>query len=471
MTEKLWKGRFEGDTAGIVERFTASIEIDKRLYRYDIQGSIAHCRMLAETGIIAIAECEQLVAGLKAIESEIENDEFVYDIGLEDIHMHIEARLLENIGPVAQKLHTARSRNDQIALDLRLFLRDAVAAIGRSLSRLQRVLVESATRYVDVIMPGYTHLQRAQPVRLAHHLLAYYEMFRRDAQRMQDCHRRIDVMPLGAAALAGTTYPIDRAYVARLLDFPAVSTNSIDAVSDRDFVIEFLAAASICMVHLSRLSEEMILWSSAEFGFVELPDAFTTGSSIMPQKKNPDVAELVRGKTGGMIGQLVALLTTMKGLPLAYNRDLQEDKAPLFEAVDTLTVCLEVYSEMLPKIRVRSDRMLAAATEGYQNATDLADYLVFRGMSFREAHRCAGKAVRRAIDRGKELHELSLKELKVFSELIRTDVFDWLAVTSVVDRRDSIGGTGKKAVLAAIENAEADLRKADGSQSHDKVQL
>jgi len=454
MTEKLWKGRFEGDTAGIVERFTASIEIDKRLYRYDILGSIAHCRMLAETGIIAIAECEQLVAGLKAIESEIENDEFVYDIGLEDIHMHIEARLLENIGPVAQKLHTARSRNDQIALDLRLFLRDAVAAIGRSLLRFQRVLVESATRYVDVIMPGYTHLQRAQPVRLAHHLLAYYEMFRRDAQRMQDCHRRIDVMPLGAAALAGTTYPIDRAYVASLLDFPAVSTNSIDAVSDRDFVIEFLAAASICMVHLSRLSEEMILWSSAEFGFVELPDAFTTGSSIMPQKKNPDVAELVRGKTGGIIGQLVALLTTMKGLPLAYNRDLQEDKAPLFEAVDTLTVCLEVYSEMLPEIRVRSDRMLAAATEGYQNATDLADYLVLKDVPFREAHGIVGRIVAYCLGRDCELTELSLEEMQQFSMAIDKDVFEVLTVDGSIESRISAGGTSLQRVEEALRVAE-----------------
>jgi len=461
MTEKLWQGRFEDETAGIVERFTASIDVDRRLYRYDIRGSIAHCRMLARVGVITTAEADQLVAGLNAIEAEIEAGDFVYDIGLEDIHMHIESRLLETAGPVAQKLHTARSRNDQIALDLRLFLRDAVEAIRLGLLRLQRVLIDMAKRHIDVVMPGYTHLQRAQPVRLAHHLMAYYEMTRRDADRMGDCHRRINVMPLGAAALAGTTYPIDREYVAELLNFPAVCANSLDAVSDRDFVVEFLAAASLCMVHLSRFSEELILWSSAEFGFIELPDAFTTGSSIMPQKKNPDVAELVRGKTGGVIGQLVALLTTMKGLPLSYNRDLQEDKSPVFEAVDTLSVSLEIYSQMLPQITVNAGRMQAAAAAGYQNATDLADYLVSRGMPFREAHHCAGRAVRHAIDQGKELDQLELETLRGFSGLIRKDVYQWLSVEQVVDRRISAGGTGKEAVLAAIAAAEAELAQKE----------
>ena len=465
MTEKLWKGRFEADTAGIVEQFTASIDVDRRLYRYDIQGSIAHCRMLAKVGVISAAESEKLVAGLKGVEAEIEAGEFVYDIGLEDIHMHIEARLRETIGPVAQKLHTARSRNDQIALDLRLFLRDALAGISRGLFKFQRVLIELAKSHIDVLLPGYTHLQRAQPVRLAHHLLAYYEMARRDSDRMSDCFGRTNVMPLGAAALAGTTYPIDREYVARLLNFPTVSANSLDTVSDRDFVIEFLSAASLCMVHLSRLSEEMILWSSAEFGFIELPDAFTTGSSIMPQKKNPDVAELVRGKTGGVIGQLMAMLTTMKGLPLSYNRDLQEDKLPVFETVDTLSICLEIYSDMLPKINVRSSRMQAAAASGYQNATDLADYLVSRGMSFREAHHCAGKAVRHAMDQGKELHQLDLKSLKAFSGLIQKEVYEWLAVEQVVNRRNSAGGTGKDAVLAAIRVAEAELVLSEAGQS------
>jgi argininosuccinate lyase len=461
MTEKLWQGRFEGGTAGIVEQFTASIDIDRRLYRYDIRGSIAHCRMLARVGVIGAAEADQLAAGLKAIEAEIEAGDFLYDIALEDIHMHIEARLLETVGPVAKKLHTARSRNDQIALDLRLYLRDAVEAIRHGLLRLQRVLIEMAKRHIEVVMPGYTHLQRAQPVRLSHHLMAYYEMARRDADRMSDCHRRINVMPLGAAALAGTTYPIDREYVAGLLGFPAISANSLDAVSDRDFVVEFLAAASLCMVHLSRFSEELILWSSAEFGFIELPDAFTTGSSIMPQKKNPDVAELVRGKTGGVIGQLVALLTTMKGLPLSYNRDLQEDKMPVFEAVDTLSVCLEIYSQMLPRISVNAGRMQTAAASGYQNATDLADYLVSRGMPFREAHHCAGRAVRHAIDRGKELDQLALETLQGFSELIRKDVYQWLSVEQVVDRRVSAGGTGKAAVQAAIAAAEAELAQKE----------
>ena len=457
MADKLWKGRFEEDTAGIVDRFTASIDQDRRLYRYDIRGSIAHCRMLAKVGVISPYESEQLEEGLKAIEAEIEAGEFVYDISLEDIHMHIEARLFDTIGPVAQKLHTARSRNDQIALDLRLFLRDAVVAIRQGLYKFQRVLIELAKRHIDVILPGYTHLQRAQPVRLAHHLLAYYEMASRDADRMNDCLRRINVMPLGAAALAGTTYPIDREYVAELLDFPAVSGNSLDTVSDRDFVIEFLAAASLCMVHLSRLSEELILWSSAEFGFIELPDAYTTGSSIMPQKKNPDVAELVRGRTGGVVGQLMAMLTIMKGLPLSYNRDLQEDKQPIFDTVDTLSICLEIYSEMLPEISIRSVHMQAAADSSYQNATDLADYLVSRGMSFREAHHCAGKAVRYAIDQGKELHQLTLKQLQTFSGRIQKEVFRWLAVEQVVDRRTSAGGTGKDAVLTAIKVAEEKL--------------
>ena len=458
MTDKLWKGRFESETAGIVDRFTASIDLDRRLYRYDIQGSIAHCRMLAKVGVITPEESSQLEAGLKAIEAEIKSGQFVYDISLEDIHMHIEARLFDTIGPVAQKLHTARSRNDQIALDLRLYLRDAVASIRQGLHKYQSVLVEMANRHIDVILPGYTHLQRAQPVRLAHHLLAYYEMASRDVGRITDCLRRINVMPLGAAALAGTTYPIDRAYVAKQLKFPEVSGNSLDTVSDRDFVIEFLAAASLCMVHLSRLSEEVILWSSAEFGFIELPDAFTTGSSIMPQKKNPDVAELVRGKTGGVIGQLMAMLTTMKGLPLSYNRDLQEDKQPIFDAVDTLSICLEIYCEMLPQIVVKSDRMHAAASTGYQNATDLADYLVTRGVPFREAHHCAGKAVRYALDQGKELHQLSLKELQRFSDQVRKEVFGWLAVEQVVDRRNSAGGTGKDAVLNAIRVAEENLK-------------
>lgn len=457
MADKLWKGRFTEKTAHVVERFTASIDVDKRLYRYDIDGSIAHCRMLAKTGIIAEADADILVQGLNQIRREIDAASFQFDEQLEDIHMHIESRLLEIVGKVAQKLHTARSRNDQVALDVRMYLRDALSDLIRRLDGLQRVLVDLAKAHIDVLIPGYTHLQRAQPVLLAHHFMAYVEMFLRDAQRMGECRVRTDVMPLGSAALAGTPFPIDRACVAELLDFPALSANSLDAVSDRDFVIEFLAAASLCMMHLSRLSEEMILWSTAEFGFIELPDAFATGSSIMPQKKNPDVPELVRGKAGRVFGQLMAMLTLMKALPLSYNRDLQEDKAALFDAVDTLTACLEVYAQMLPNIRIRPQRMEEAASTGYVNATDFADYLVRQGLPFREAHHCAGQAVRLGIERGRELHELPLADLQSCSPLVKEDVFEFLAARQTVNRRSGPGGTAKSAVAAAIQAAEQRL--------------
>ena len=456
MTDKLWKGRFEGDTAGIVDRFTASIDLDRRLYRYDIRGSIAHCRMLAKVGVITSEESKQLEEGLKAVEAEIESGDFVYDISLEDIHMHIEARLLDTIGPVAQKLHTARSRNDQIALDLRLYLRDAAASIRQGLFQFQRVLIQLAKRHIDVILPGYTHLQRAQPVRLAHHLLAYFEMLCRDADRMNDCLKRINVMPLGAAALAGTTYPIDREYVAEQLNFPAVSGNSLDTVSDRDFVIEFLAAASLCMIHLSRLSEELVLWSTTEFGFITLSDAFATGSSIMPQKKNPDVPEIVRGKTGRVVGSLVALLTLMKSLPLAYNRDMQEDKEPLFDTVDTLKACLSINVQMIPRITVNRKTMRKAASIGFLNATDMADYLVNQGVPFRKAHECVGNAVAYALDQGKELDALTLDELKRFAPQVKADIFERLTVEALIDRRRSQGGTAPENVTRAL----ADARKA-----------
>jgi argininosuccinate lyase len=457
MAEKPWKGRFAEKTARIVEAFTASIDIDKRLYAYDIAGSIAHCRMLARAGIIDEEDSFQLIAGLGEIQREIEHGTFEFDESLEDIHMNIESRLMDKVGKVSQKLHTARSRNDQVALDVRMYLRDETRALIASLTRLRQVFVDLAGRYIDVVMPGYTHLQRAQPVLLSHHLMAYYEMFTRDEERFCDGLKRIDVMPLGAAALAGTTYPIDRAFTAELLDFPKVSANSIDTVADRDFIIEFLAAASLCMVHFSRLSEEIILWSTSEFGFIELPDAFATGSSIMPQKKNPDVAELVRGRSGRVFGNLVALLTTMKALPLAYNRDMQEDKPPLFEAVDTLGACIEIYIQMLPAIRVKSDAMAAATHTGYLNATDFADYLVSRGVPFRESHGCAGRAVAYAMPRGKELHDLSLEELKQFSSLIEGDIFDFLTTQQVVDRRKSFGGTATAVVSAAIAAAQAAL--------------
>jgi argininosuccinate lyase len=457
MAEKLWKGRFTEKTAKVVERFTASIDVDKRLYRYDIEGSIAHCRMLAKTGIISEADGDTLVQGLNQIRREIDAASFQFDEQLEDIHMHIESRLFEIVGKVAQKLHTARSRNDQVALDVRMYLRDALTELILRLGRLQRLLIERARTHIDVLIPGYTHLQRAQPVLLAHHFMAYVEMFHRDAQRMQECRVRTNVMPLGSAALAGTPFPIDRAYVAELLEFPAISTNSLDAVSDRDFIIEFLSAAALCMMHLSRLSEEMILWSTAEFGFIELPDAFATGSSIMPQKKNPDVPELVRGKTGRVYGHLMALLTLMKALPLSYNRDLQEDKSALFDAVDTLSLCIDVCVQMLPGIRIHARRMEQAASTGYINATDLADYLVRQGLPFREAHHCVGQAVRLGLDQGKELHELSLSELQSCSPLVREDVFDHLAVRETVNRRTGPGGTARSAVLAAIQAAEQRL--------------
>ena len=457
MAEKLWDGRFSEKTSSSVEAFTSSIQVDKRLYAYDIAGSIAHCRMLARCGIISEEDAAELIRGLGNIKREIERDQLAYDDSLEDIHMHIEARLLQEVGKVAQKLHTARSRNDQVALDVRMYLRKETADIMRGLAGLRGQLLALATRHTDAILPGYTHMQRAQPVLLAHHLLAYYEMFRRDAQRLADCLVRINVMPLGTAALAGTTYPIDRQYVAELLDFPAVSANSMDAVADRDFVMEFLAAASISMLHFSRLSEEMILWSTSEFGFIELSDAFSTGSSIMPQKKNPDIPELVRGKTGRVIGDLITMLTIVKSLPLAYNRDLQEDKEPLFDAVDTLSACVDIYTRMLPEIRVRKDRMRRAAATGYLNATDLADYLVNQGVPFREAHSCAGQAVAYAIEKGLELHELTLKELKQFSPKIKQEVFKLLEPESVVDRRTSFGGTATDNVLAAVAAAEKEL--------------
>jgi len=457
MSDKLWKGRFKDKTAKVVERFTASIEVDKRLYSYDISGSIAHCRMLAKTGIISEEDGDILVQGLNQIRREIEAASFHFDERLEDIHMHIESRLFEIAGKVAQKLHTARSRNDQVALDVRMYLRDALSDLQRRLGGLQRVLIELAKTHIDVLVPGYTHLQRAQPVLLAHHFMAYVEMFQRDMERMSECRVRTNVMPLGSAALAGTTFPIDRGYVAELLEFPMLTANSLDAVSDRDFIIEFLSAASLCMMHLSRLSEEMILWSTAEFGFIELPDAFTTGSSIMPQKKNPDVPELVRGKTGRVYGHLMGLLALMKALPLSYNRDLQEDKTALFDAVDTLSDCLEVYTQMLPGVRVHPARMEQAASSGYINATDLADYLVRQGMPFREAHHCVGQAVRCGLERGKELHELSLSELQACSQLIKQDVFECLRARESVNRRTGMGGTAQSAVLTAIQAAEKRL--------------
>ena len=457
MADKTWSGRFVEKTDHRVEAFTASIDFDKRLYPYDIEGSIAHCRMLAKTGIISEDEAATLVQGLGQIKRELDRGAFEFDQSMEDIHMHIETRLVEDVGKVALKLHTARSRNDQVALDLRMFLREVTVTVIGQLHDIREALVDLAEANIAVVMPGYTHMQRAQPVLFAHHLMAYYEMFSRDEERFRDCLKRIDVMPLGTAALAGTTYPIDRNYTAELLNFPKISANSIDAVSDRDFIIEFLAATSICMVHLSRLSEEMILWSTSEFNFIELPDAFATGSSIMPQKKNPDVAELVRGKSGRVFGSLIGLLTIMKGLPLAYNRDLQEDKEMLFDSVDTLQACLEIYTLMLPKLTVKREVMRAAASRGFLNATDFADYLVGKGMPFRNAHQIVGQAVGHALENNKELHELSLDELKSFSSLIQEDVFGILTTEAMIDRRKSAGGTATENVRLAIIDARKGL--------------
>jgi len=459
MSEKLWAGRFKEKTAKIVERFTASIDIDRRLYAYDIQGSIAHCRTLAKASIISDAESEKIIAGLEKIKREIDRGTLAYSDALEDIHTHIESRLAEIVGKDAHRLHTARSRNDQVALDVRLYLRETVFAISQYLFELRKVLVNLAKSHIATVLPGYTHLQRAQPILLAHHLMAYYEMFSRDTDRLQDCLKRINVLPLGSAALAGTPHPIDRQYTAALLGFEKVSANSVDSVSDRDFIIEFLSVAGICMMHLSRLSEELIIWSSAEFGFIELPDAFATGSSIMPQKKNPDVAELIRGKSGRVFGDLIAMLTLMKSLPLSYNRDMQEDKTLLFDAADILTACLAIYIQLLPNIKINKTVMQKAAGTGYLNATDMADYLVTKGVPFREAHRRVGQIVGYAMGRGKEIHELSLKELKQHAAQINDDIFDYLGTQRMIDRRTATGGTATKTVKAAIKSAERILKK------------
>jgi argininosuccinate lyase len=438
-----------------VEAFTASIDVDSRLYRHDIAGSIAHAKMLARQRIIPTKDARKIVRGLKSIEQEITSGKFVFSSADEDIHMNIERRLSEKIGAAGKKLHTARSRNDQIALDMRLFLREEIALIIESAQLLQRELTGTAKKNLDVIMPGYTHLQRAQPVRFAHHLLAYYEMFERDRERFLSCHDRINVLPLGAGALAGTSFPIDRSYVAKLLGFPRVSKNSIDTVSDRDFILEFVSVAAILFVHLSRLAEELVLWSSQEFGFIELPDRYCTGSSMMPQKKNPDVPELVRGKAGRVFGHLQALLTIMKGLPLAYNRDLQEDKIPLFDTVDTVKTSVRIMAEIIHGMEVRKDRMLMAAQDGFMNATDLADYLVERGVPFRDAHAISGRIVRHCVAKGCQIGQLSLKDLKGFSKRIEKDIYGFLSTESVVNRRRAFGGTARGNVMRRLKELRA----------------
>ncbi|MGD2055927.1 MAG: argininosuccinate lyase [Gammaproteobacteria bacterium] len=456
-TEKPWGGRFTESTDAFVEAFTASIDFDRRLYRYDITASIAHARMLAHVGIITEAECSQIIAGLESILADIERGDFAWSVALEDIHMNIEARLIDRIGETGKKLHTARSRNDQVATDLRLYLRHEIDLLRAELRRLQAALLNLAEREVDTILPGYTHLQVAMPVSFGHHLLAWYEMLERDHGRLQDCRTRVNIMPLGAAALAGTGFPIDREYTAQLLGFERPAANSLDAVSDRDFVIEFCSAASLVMMHLSRFSEELILWSSAQFNFIELPDRFCTGSSIMPQKKNPDIPELVRGKCGRVSGHLVSLLMLMKGQPLAYNKDNQEDKEPLFDTVDTLKGSLRVFADMLPAIGINRAAMAQAAHQGFPTATDLADYLVRRGIAFRDAHEVVGRAVLHGLRTGRDLSAMTLTELQEFSPAIEADVFEILSLEGSVAARSHSGGTAPAQVRATIAKIRARL--------------
>ncbi len=455
--DKLWGGRFSEPTDAFVEAFTASIEFDKRLWRHDIEGSRAHARMLNRVGVLSDAELAAILDGLERVAQEIERGELEWSVRREDIHMNIEARLTELIGDTGKKLHTGRSRNDQIATDIRLYLRQEIDFLRDEIRRLQNGLLDLAEREADTIMPGFTHLQVAQPVTFGHHLMAWFEMLERDHERLGDCRRRVNVCPLGAAALAGTTYPIDREYSAQLLGFERPTRNSLDSVSDRDFAIEFNAAASLIMMHLSRFSEELVLWTSAQFGFVELPDRFCTGSSIMPQKKNPDVPELVRGKSGRVFGHLMSLLTLMKAQPLAYNKDNQEDKEPLFDTIDTLRGSLRAFADMVPHIRANRERMREAARQGFSTATDLADYLVRKGIPFRDAHEIVGQAVALGVETGRDLAEMSLEELRRFSERIEEDVFEVLTLEGSVAARDHIGGTAPAQVRRAIAEARARL--------------
>ncbi|MBS3803858.1 MAG: argininosuccinate lyase [Oleiphilaceae bacterium] len=457
--DKLWGGRFSEPTDAFVERFTASVGFDQRLYHHDITGSVAHATMLAEVGVLTVDEKNQILAGLQEVRAEIESGAFHWSISLEDVHMNIEASLTDRIGITGKKLHTGRSRNDQVATDIRLYLRDEIDVIADELARLQLGLLDLAERDAATIMPGFTHLQTAQPVTFGHHLLAWYEMLVRDAERLQDCRKRVNVMPLGAAALAGTTYPIDRQMTARLLGFDRASENSLDSVSDRDFAIEFCSFAALLMTHLSRFSEELVLWTSAQFDFIDLPDRFCTGSSIMPQKKNPDVPELVRGKTGRVNGHLISLLTLMKGQPLAYNKDNQEDKEPLFDTVDTVKGCLRAYADMVPAIHAKADNMRIAAKRGFSTATDLADYLVKKGAAFRDAHEIVGKAVAFGVAEGRDLSDMTLSELTQFSDMIGEDVFDVLTLEGSVQARDHQGGTAPDQVRAAAVRARAKLRQ------------
>ena len=450
-TNHLWGGRFNEPTDEFVKIFGASVSFDQALALYDIEGSIAHATMLSEVDVLTTSDLKEILNGLKQIKSEITSGKFNWSTDLEDVHMNIESRLTEICGEPGKKLHTGRSRNDQVATDIRLYLRDHVLLIGQELDKLLNALLDLAEQEVNTIMPGFTHLQAAQPITFGHQLLAYFEMFKRDRERLQESFKRINTMPLGSAALAGTSYPINRERTAELLGFERISQNSLDAVSDRDFAIEFASNASLIMMHLSRFSEELILWSSAQFDFISLPDSFCTGSSIMPQKKNPDVPELVRGKTGRVTGNLISLLTLMKGQPLAYNKDNQEDKEPLFDSVETIYSCLRIFADMVPNIHANRENMLHSAIKGYTSATDLADYLVKKGLPFRDAHDVVGKAVAYGINSDKDLSEFSLEELQEFNSDIDSDVFDAISLEGSINSRNHLGGTSPKQILNAIK--------------------
>ena len=454
---KPWGGRFSEATDAFVERFTASVTFDKRLYHHDINGSIAHATMLGKVGILSAQEVQDIVTGLEGIREDIVAGRFEWSVALEDVHMNIESELTRRIGMTGKKLHTGRSRNDQVATDIRLYVRDEIDSICATLQRLQLALLDISEREADTIMPGFTHLQTAQPITFGHHMMAWFEMLERDHGRLRDCRARLNYSPLGAAALAGTSYPIEREYTAQLLGFTAATRNSLDSVSDRDFAIELAAAASLIMTHLSRFSEELVLWTSSQFDFVDLPDRFCTGSSIMPQKKNPDVPELVRGKTGRVNGHLVALLTLMKSQPLAYNKDNQEDKEPLFDLIDTVRDCLKAYADMVPAIKPKKESLYNAALKGYATATDLADYLVRKGIAFRDAHEIVGKSVAYGIAQKKDLSALSLQELQQFSPMIAQDVFAVLTLEGSVQARNHVGGTAPQQVRAAVAKRRGEL--------------
>jgi argininosuccinate lyase len=462
---KLWGGRFTKEADRAMEQFNASIAFDKRLYRQDIEGSIAHASMLAKCGIISEQDGRAIIEGLKNILNDIESGQLKISEDIEDIHTFIEQQLTDRIGDAGRRLHTARSRNDQVALDMRMYMKEAIRGIQRSLLSLMQVITDKAQDHIDAIMPGYTHMQRAQPVTLGHHLMAYFQMLKRDYERLDDCYKRTDVMPLGSGALATSTYPVDREYVAQQLGFGAISENSMDAVSDRDFSIEFCCCAAMIGMHLSRFCEELVLWSSVEFNFIEMDDAFSTGSSIMPQKKNPDVAELIRGKTGRLYGDLMTLLTVMKGLPLAYNKDMQEDKEAVFDAVDTLAISIPIFSAMLDTASFHEDVMLKAAQGGFTNATDAADYLVKKGMPFRQAHEVIGRLVVYCLDNGKDLSDLSLEEYRHFSDLFDEDVMQAISLDTCVQNRKVYGGPARQSLSVAIEHAKAFIRQHQNSDN------